>query len=77
MENETPFWLVAVALPLACIFTWLWRPGADFTGLVIAGIIWLALAFRCTGRQRKVCVGGLLLLASIASVVVWAVKGRP
>ncbi len=75
MENETPFWALAVALPLALVMVGIGT--RDYVGLLLAGLLWLSLAFRYEGRQRKVCVGGLVLLASIACLIVWAVKGRP
>jgi len=75
METETPFWALAVVLPLACAVAGI--ATRDSVGPFLAGLLWLALAFKYEGRQRAVCLCGLLLLAAFAGLVVWAVKGRP
>jgi len=75
METETPFWALGVVLPVACAVAGI--AARDSVGPFLAGLLWLALAFKHEGRQRAVCVGGLVMLAAFAGLVVWAVKGRP
>lgn len=73
MENQTPFWMLAVALPLALVMVGIGT--RDTVGLLLAGLLWLSLVFKYEGRQRAVCIGGLVLLAAIAGLVVWARSG--
>ena len=74
-QKQEAFWLVAVVLPLACIFVWLCNP-RDFVGLFFAGGSWLiSMRQGYEGGRRAVPVCGLVLLAAIVGLVVWVKSG--
>jgi len=74
-EKQEAFWLVAVALPLLGVFSWLCRP-REFDGLIVAGISWvISMRQGYEGRRRAVPVCGLVLVSVIVGLILWVKSG--